>query len=381
MNQIQAMRVFTRVAETQSFRRAAQQLDVSNALVTRSIAMLEAHLNTRLINRTTRNVSLTEAGHRYLQGCRRLLEELEFVEATVTNDDEEPRGTLRVAASAALSDGLTALLDAFRRRYPRIKLHLTLTELPVDVIGEGYDAAIVHGGMAPASGIAGRMLSANTPVVVASPDYLLTHPAPQTPEELSQLPFVATSQAAHSNAWRLRDAHGVERQLTLEPVYTVNSTPMLRAAALAGMGVAILPEQVVEHDIALGRLVRLLANYAIDDGQATVSVIYPNRQYMATKTRAFVEFALAHYDDYRRDGRSRHASAAADASGDARFTGLAQPPHDAPPPHEAHQAALAAIGETQGAQDTRAAHTGANGARAARANAPWPSSGGKWLVG
>ena len=103
MNQIHAMRVFARVAETQSFRRAAQQLDVSNALVTRSIAMLEAHLQTRLINRTTRNLSLTEAGIRYLEGCRGLLEDLDHLENTVAYTGREPGGTLRIVASGALS--------------------------------------------------------------------------------------------------------------------------------------------------------------------------------------------------------------------------------------------------------------------------------------
>jgi len=113
MNQIHAMRVFVRVSETESFRRAAQQLDVSNALVTRAIAMLEAHLRTRLINRTTRNLSLTEAGTRYLEGCRALLEELDHLESMVAHTEGDPSGTLRVVASGSLS--LMALTPADRR--------------------------------------------------------------------------------------------------------------------------------------------------------------------------------------------------------------------------------------------------------------------------
>ncbi len=116
MNQIHAMRVFVRVAETESFRRAAQQLAVSNALVTRSIATLEAHLKTRLINRTTRNLALTEAGTRYLEGCRGLLEELDRLENALADTQSEPGGTLRLVASGALSlHSLTPLLDGFRR--------------------------------------------------------------------------------------------------------------------------------------------------------------------------------------------------------------------------------------------------------------------------
>jgi DNA-binding transcriptional LysR family regulator len=372
MNQIQAMRVFTRVAETQSFRRAAQQLDVSNALVTRSIAMLEAHLNTRLINRTTRNVSLTEAGHRYLQGCRRLLEELALIEAMVANGDDEPRGTLRIAVSASLSNGLTALIDAFRRRYAHVKLHLTLTEQPVDLIGDGFDAGIVHAGMAPANGVAGRALSSSAPVIVTSPEYLLAHPIPQTPDELTHLAFLSQPRASIGHAWLLRDARGAEHQVTLEPVYTVNSTPMLCAAVLAGMGVAILPERVVEQDLALGTLVRLLQDYAIDDRHTTVSVIYPDRQYMSTKTRAFVEFVLANYSDHQHDAQSDAGTIDAD-----HFTALPQPVHDA------QQVALAAIGDADAdtAANARAARPAGSGQHASHPATPWPFFSGERLAG
>src|ERR1700730_13148091 len=135
MNQIHAMRVFVRVSETESFRRAAQQLDVSNALVTRAIAMLEAHLRTRLINRTTRNLSLTEAGNRYLEGCRGLLEELDHLENTVAHTEREPSGTCLVVASGALSLlSLTPLLNGYRRLYPKVRIRLTLAERHVDLV-------------------------------------------------------------------------------------------------------------------------------------------------------------------------------------------------------------------------------------------------------
>ena len=144
MNQIHAMRVFVRVSETESFRRAAQQLDVSNALVTRSIAMLEAHLRTRLINRTTRNLSLTEAGTRYLEGCRALLEELDNLETALAHTEGEPSGTLRVVASSSLSLlTLTPLIDGFRKRYPKVNVRLTLAERHVDLVEDGFDVGIV----------------------------------------------------------------------------------------------------------------------------------------------------------------------------------------------------------------------------------------------
>ncbi|KAG0162650.1 hypothetical protein DFQ30_001579, partial [Apophysomyces sp. BC1015] len=209
MNQIQAMRVFIRVAETQSFRRAAQQLNVSNALVTRSVATLEAHLKTRLINRTTRNVSLTEAGYVYLQGCHRLLEELDFIEATVVNGDDEPRGTLRVAASASVCDELVDLVEGFRQRYARIRLHVTLGEQAVDTLGDNYDAALVQAAVTPGNGLSSQVLTSCEAVIVASPGYLLEHSAPQTPNELTALSLLAQSHGDGSRLWRLRDAHDI----------------------------------------------------------------------------------------------------------------------------------------------------------------------------
>ena len=127
MNHLQAMRVFLKVAEAGSFGRAAAGLDLSNAVVTRYVALLETHLNTRLLNRTTRSVSLTEAGQTYAQGCKAVLEQIEAIESAISNSSIDPSGTLRVAASASFSLlGLTPLLRAYRKSFPNVKLRLTL---------------------------------------------------------------------------------------------------------------------------------------------------------------------------------------------------------------------------------------------------------------
>ncbi|WP_205171405.1 LysR family transcriptional regulator, partial [Burkholderia sp. LMG 13014] len=171
MNQIQTMRVFVCVAEQQSFRRAAHHLGVSNALVTRSIAMLEGHLNTRLIHRTTRNLSLTEAGVRYLDGCRALLEEFDHLESSVAHAVREPAGTLRVVASGLLSPlALTPLVSSFRHRYPELRVQLTVAEGPLDVLDSGYDVGIVTGNRLDGNPtLIGHALAPNPFVAVAAP--------------------------------------------------------------------------------------------------------------------------------------------------------------------------------------------------------------------
>jgi DNA-binding transcriptional LysR family regulator len=293
MNQIHAMRVFVRVADMESFRRAAQQMDVSNALVTRSIAMLEAHLRTRLINRTTRNLSLTEAGTRYLEGCRALLEELDHLESAVTHTEGEPSGTLRVVASSSLSLlTLTPLIDGFRKLYPKVNVRLTLAERHVDLVEDGYDVGIVTAFMVSSTALVERPVGTNAFVPVASPAFVAEHGMPKSPLELQSLPSVALPNEIRSSTWHFRHHLGDSDQITLAPVYTVNNALMVRLATLNGMGMSILPEGIVSADIADGSLMRLLPEHSIDDPDMKVSIVYPGRQYLPAKTRFFIDYAL-----------------------------------------------------------------------------------------
>ncbi|WP_244814270.1 LysR family transcriptional regulator [Caballeronia sp. Lep1P3] len=293
MNQIHAMRVFVRVADTESFRRAAQQLDVSNALVTRAIAMLEAHLRTRLINRTTRNLSLTEAGTRYLEGCRALLEELDHLESAVTHTEGEPSGTLRVVASSALSLlTLTPLIDGFRKLYPKVNVRLTLAERHVDLVEDGYDVGIVTAFMVSSTALVERPIGVNALIPVATPAFVAEHGMPAAPADLQQMPAVGLPNEIRSSSWHFRHRLGSSEQVTLAPVYSVNSALMVRLATLRDMGFSVLPEGIVAGDIKDGTLVRLLPDYSVDDPEMKLSIVYPGRQYLPAKTRFFIDYAL-----------------------------------------------------------------------------------------
>ncbi|OYD76269.1 UNVERIFIED_ORG: LysR family transcriptional regulator [Burkholderia sp. CF145] len=301
MNQIYAMRVFVRVAETQSFRRAAQQLKVSNALVTRSIATLEAHLHARLINRTTRNLSLTEAGTHYLEGCRGLLEELDHLEGSVAGTEREPGGTLRVVATGALSpQALTQLLDGYRRRFPKVHIRLTLAERLPHLIEDGYDVGLFIAGPAPASASAdidSVELSFATQRLVpcAAPSYLAAREEPRHPDHLALHSCIATpSEQRGPTVWHFIESDGDAQPVTLDPSYMVNSPLLVRLAAIAGMGVAVLPEPLVADDFATGALKRIMQGYTVDESQAKVSLVYPRRRHLPAKTRAFVDYTLEH---------------------------------------------------------------------------------------
>ncbi|MCG5075667.1 LysR family transcriptional regulator [Paraburkholderia tagetis] len=299
MNQLHAMRVFVAVAQAQSFRRAAQQLDVSNALVTRAVAMLEAHLHTRLINRTTRNLSLTEAGLRYLEGCRSVLEELDHLENALAHTEREPSGTLRVAAASTLAlVTLTPLIDGYRRRYPRVNVRLTLAERQIDLIEDGFDVGIVAASPTRAghnAEIVERALGMATFVPCASPGWLTEHGEPRTPAQLARHAAVTLPPEERSVSWQFAKLGEHAQQVTLRPAYAVNNMLMVRHAALAGMGVAIVPESLVADDFAAGALVRLLPEYKIDDPETHLAIVYPNRQYLPAKTLRFVDHTVEHF--------------------------------------------------------------------------------------
>ncbi|AOI91359.1 LysR family transcriptional regulator [Burkholderia pseudomultivorans] len=297
MNQIQTMRVFVCVAEQQSFRRAAHHLGVSNALVTRSIAMLEGHLNTRLIHRTTRNLSLTEAGARYLDGCRALLEEFDHLEASVAHAAREPGGTLRIVASGLLSPlALTPLVSSFRQRYPELRVHLTVAEGPLDMLDSGYDVGIVTGDrLAGNPALIGHPLAPNPFVACAAPAYLERRGEPRSPDDLPRHDWIALAPHQHTPAWRLVGPDEVVHAVTVRPACTVNQLALVQAAVVAGSGIAMLPSHCVADAIDNGTLVRLLPTYRIDDPDAQLSLVYPNRQFVPARTRSFVEHALEHF--------------------------------------------------------------------------------------
>ncbi|MDR3101248.1 MAG: LysR family transcriptional regulator [Paraburkholderia sp.] len=339
MNQIHAMRVFVAVAESQSFRRAAQQLDVSNALVTRSVAMLEAHLHTRLINRTTRNLSLTEAGQRYLEGCRSVLEELDHLENALAHTEREPGGTLRVVAAGTLPlVTLTPLIDGYRRRYPRVNVHLTLAERQITLVEDGFDVGIVaasptRNGRSDDTGIVERALGVATFVPCASPAWLAEHGEPRTPAQFARHAAVTLPPEERSATWALAKPGEPAQQVTLRPAYTVNSMLMVRHAALAGMGVAIVPESLVADDLAAGTLTRLLPEYGIDAPEARMSIVYPDRQYLPAKTLRFVDYTIEHFQHaFDGGGRTMATPVPASASG-ASMRPLSGVPGNSPALH------------------------------------------------
>ncbi|MDR3095840.1 MAG: LysR family transcriptional regulator [Paraburkholderia sp.] len=304
MNQLQAMRVFVSVAEHGSFGRAAASLNLSNAVITRYVALLETHLHTRLLNRNTRSISLTEAGSAYAQACRHMLEDLERIETQIAHGVSVPSGTLRVVAHASFSlHDLTPLLKQYLAAFSQVRLTLTLPHRPVDLIEEGFDVGIVAPRQVSGGTLIRRPLVTVAPVAVASPAYLDGRCMPEHPAELVQHTLLAPSADIHGNEWQFVSTEGVRKVVRIEPAYVVNNSVMLRQAALEGMGITILPANQVDTDLARGALVRVLDDYEIRDADKELSLVYPGRRHVPAKTRTFVDFTV---EWFRSQDTARH---------------------------------------------------------------------------
>jgi DNA-binding transcriptional LysR family regulator len=313
MNQLHAMRVFSCVVELGSFNLAARRLGLSPAAVTRSVALLEAHLNIRLLNRTTRRVALTECGKEYLVGCREVIEKLDEMETTLAEASSDPHGTLRIATpnSFATSE-LGALLAAYQERYTQVDFDVTTFDTHVDMVEGGFDVCFCDDRHLASSTLVSRPLISIREVMVASPGYLRTHGAPTHPSGLHNHGLLTISDGS-SRTWELTDGKEVFR-VSAGSALTASSCAMVRTAALNDMGIALLPLRFVEEDIARGTLVPILQDFELNGGAHQIAMLYAGRNFLAPKVRNFIEFVVGHYRSLERRERSEHSELALNAA-------------------------------------------------------------------
>jgi DNA-binding transcriptional LysR family regulator len=293
MDHLQSMKVFVRVADLGSFARAANSMDISNAVATRHIADLEGRLGTRLLNRTTRSLSLTESGQVYLERARQILDELDDVEQMVVARNHEPVGSLRIVAPVVFGlHNLAPVLQTYAQRYPKVLPDVTLVDRQVDLVEEGFDVGIVIARQVRSASVVTRRLTTGCMTVCATPEYLATHGTPTRPEELLAHPCLSLP----SEYWGdERVFTGPDGEVRVRPsnVIVANNTEMLRQFALLGMGIAILPSYLIGNDTTRGRLVRLLSDYRLP--QVEINVAYPSRRHLPAKVRTFIDHLVEHF--------------------------------------------------------------------------------------
>jgi DNA-binding transcriptional LysR family regulator len=286
MDRLRAFEVFVAVVSRQGFARAAETLATSPANVTRYVAELEAHLGTRLLNRHSRKLSLTESGEALYERARAILADVDEAVAVSSAATLRPQGRLRI--NAPLSFGLLHLAPRwprFAQRFPQVELDVSLIDRVVDVVEEGFDLAI-RISRAGSTAHAARKLATSRNVVCASPDYLRAHGTPSTPAELAQHACIVYEYVG--SEWTLMDADGRSQSVRVRAAMQTNNGDTAAAAARAGLGIVWQPTFLIGADLRAGRLVPLLPGWRVPD--IDILAVYPSRRHLGAKVRAMIDF-------------------------------------------------------------------------------------------
>jgi len=289
MDRLQSMRVFAKVVEQGSFAGAGKLLDISNAVVTRHVADLEEHLGTRLLNRTTRRLSLTETGHAYLERVLQILQEIDDAEAIASAHSKKPSGTLRIYSHLGFGQTqLAQLLPAYASQYPDVILDVTLSDRTLDLVEDGFDVGIFIDIQKYDSGMIARQLGVSKALLCASPEYVRRHGEPRELADVSRHACLNFSYEQLRHHWPVKGPDGQTIHIPVNGKVVSNSGELLRHCALAGMGIMIRPSFALGDDLAAGKLVRLLPEHEL--GCLSVVMVYPSRRLLSAKVRSFVDY-------------------------------------------------------------------------------------------
>lgn len=288
MDRFQALTAFAKVVETGSFVAAARRLDVSVSAVSRHVAELEAHLDVRLLNRTTRRLSLTESGGVFYERCVQLLADLDEAEQSASASAVTPRGTLRLSAPVTFGERhLAPAIGAFVERFPDMRFDVELSDRAVDLVEEGFDAALRIGAIG-SQNLVGRAVGTTSMVCCAGPDYLRRRGEPKRPDDLAGHECLTYEYASQRNAWPFRERDGSAREVKVSGAVHANSGRFLAALAAEGRGIAYEPDFIVGPDVRAGRLIQILR--AFQPPPSTIQLVYPSRRHLSAKVRAFADF-------------------------------------------------------------------------------------------
>lgn len=288
MDRFREMETFMAVVDAGSYVAAAEKLRISKSVASRIIQDLEVRLGGRLLQRTTRKLSLTDIGQAYYQRCKHILEELEVAEGAVGKDREAVIGILKVCAPLTFGTmHLAQHWGEFLKRHPLLELDLTLLDRRVDLVGEGYDLAIRITPQQEDSSLVSRKLASSRMVMCAAPAYLEKNGTPQTLEEISRHEFISYSYLPTRDVWSL-ESNDTAEGLKVKPRFRVNNGDTCRTAALQGVGIIVQPSFIISKDLAAGNLIEILPDWHAEE--RGIYAVYPTRQHLSGKVRALVDY-------------------------------------------------------------------------------------------
>ncbi|MBY5354321.1 LysR family transcriptional regulator [Rhizobium leguminosarum] len=297
MDRLTSLTVFGRVVECGGFSAAARRLNMSVTMVGNHVQSLEDRLGVRLLNRTTRKVSLTETGKYYYERSSQILAELDEADRTAGALSTTPRGTLKVYTSSAIVRFLLPVVSEFMELYPSIALDFSVGERMVDMIEDGYDL-VMRTVPPPDSSLVARKLTPWRHMLVCSPAYFETHPMPKAPAEVADHNCLQYAYYPYGDEWRFEDGEGNKESVKISGNVVSNSAEMLRFLTLTGRGIFLAPSFVVFDDIAEGRLVKIMPDYR--PVEFNINAVYPNRSHLPTKVRLFIDLLAERFAEHRK---------------------------------------------------------------------------------
>ena len=292
MDTLDLIRTYLAVVDTDSFTRAGQKLGKSKALVSKHVSELEARLGARLLHRTTRSIGVTELGRAYYERAQQILADFDNLEEHIRSDSGSPRGMLKLTAPQTLGEmAVMEMATAFHRKHSAVALDILLADRTVDLVAEGFDVALRVAAMTDSSLIARKLCDMRIPLC-ASPGYLKQAGTPTTPEDLVQHHCIVDTNIRWRESWRF-ERNGTTVVIKVRPSFSVNSASAVRDALIGGIGIGFCPEFAIANEVRAGRLVTLFDELV--PPTHGVFLVYPHRNHLSAKVRAFLDFAIDWY--------------------------------------------------------------------------------------
>lgn len=295
MDRLSEMEAFVSVVEQGGFTSAANKLGISKSAISKHVSGLEARLGVRLLNRTTRRVSPTELGLSYYDRAIAILTDARAADEMITAMQSTPKGALRISAPVDLGNNqLSRAVSVFLQKYPDVSVNMTLDDTYVEIIAEGFDVAIRIGHLADSS-MRARKLSETVTEFVASREYLDSNGTPKTIDDLASHNLLHYSNLSTGNTWSITAPSGEERQIRAIGRLTVNNGGSLLRAAESGLGIARVPDFIIEDAITAGRVIPILEN--LPEQRISIHAVYPEGKFIQPTLRAFIDFLVEYFHE------------------------------------------------------------------------------------
>lgn len=297
MDRFASITAFVQVADSGGFSAAARRLNVSTTTVSDQVHALEEALGIRLLNRTTRQVSLTEVGREYYERCAQILHELEEADEAANALQQTPRGQLRVYCHQGIGRFIAPIVTGYLSRYPEVSVELSTGDTMIDLVQERFDLAVMPA-LPPNSGLIRRRLGGWRHVLCGAPAYLKTHDAPRSPADLAGHNCLLYTHSVFGSEYHFLDGSGKPVTAHVSGNLVTTSIALMRQATLAGLGLWICPPYIVNDLLASGALVPLLTDYGRPEME--IAALYPHRRHMTAKMRVFIDLLVGRFAEEQR---------------------------------------------------------------------------------